>query len=56
MLQLFRDEPVMPHRWDWRGETAEKVGDKFTLDYIFENYIAKAILGIMPEKKPWPRG
>jgi hypothetical protein len=50
MLQLFRDEPVMPHRWDWRGETAEKVRDKFTPDYIYDNYIAQAIAGIMPEK------
>ena len=53
MIQLFKDKPVLPPRWDWRGEAEEKVKQNFTPDYIFENYIAKAILGIMPEKKPW---
>jgi hypothetical protein len=50
MLQVFTDKPVMPPKWDWRGVTAEKVQEKFTPDYIFANYIAKAILGIMPDK------
>jgi hypothetical protein len=50
MIQLFKDKPVMPPRWDWRGETAEKVGAKFTPDFIFSNYIAKALMGIMPGK------
>jgi hypothetical protein len=45
----------MPSRWDWQSETEEKVRSKFTPDYIFDNYIAKAMLGIMPKKKPWPK-
>jgi hypothetical protein len=52
MVQLFKDEPVLPPKWDWREKTMDKVREKFTPDYIFENYIAKAIKGIMPEKKP----
>jgi hypothetical protein len=51
MLQVFVDKPVMPPKWDWRGETADKVMEKFTPDYIFNNYISRAILGIMPNKK-----
>jgi hypothetical protein len=55
MIQLFKDKPILPPRWDWQGETADKVREKFTPDYIFDNYIAKAMLRIMPEKKPWPK-
>ncbi|MDR2176816.1 MAG: hypothetical protein LBP20_02100 [Treponema sp.] len=51
MLQAFVDEPILPPKWDWRGETAEKIKQKFTPDYIWENYIAYAIKGIMPDKK-----
>ncbi|MDR0583790.1 MAG: hypothetical protein LBG57_05490 [Treponema sp.] len=54
MIQLFKDEPILPPRWDWRGMAEDKMKQTFTPDYIFENYIAKAILQIMPEKKPWP--
>jgi hypothetical protein len=43
MLQRFVDNPVLPPEWDWRGETADKVREKFTPDYIFDNYISKAI-------------
>jgi hypothetical protein len=53
MIQVFKDKPILPPRWDWRGMVMEKVNQKFTPDYIFANYIAKAILGIMSEKKPW---
>jgi hypothetical protein len=53
MIQLFKDKPILPPRWDWQKMTVEKVKEKFTPDYIAANYIAKAILGIMPEKKPW---
>jgi hypothetical protein len=56
MLQLFKDERVMPPEWDWRGIAERNTLDKFTPDYIWENYIKHAIDGIMPEKKPWPRG
>jgi hypothetical protein len=55
MLQRFVDKPVLPPEWDWQGETADKVQAKFTPDYIFDNYIARAIAGIFPEKKPWPK-
>jgi hypothetical protein len=36
MLQLFRDEPVMPPRWGWRGIAERNTLDKFTPDYIWE--------------------
>jgi hypothetical protein len=52
MIQLFRDKPVMPRRWDWQGDMVKKVREKFTPDYIWENYIAHAIKGIMSKKKP----
>jgi hypothetical protein len=51
MIQVFVDEPILPPRWDWPEEAAEKVAQKFTAEYIAENYIAKAILGILPGKK-----
>jgi hypothetical protein len=53
MIQRFVDQPVMPPRWDWRGIAEEKTKQKFTPDYIRDNYIAKAIAGIMPAKKPY---
>ncbi|MDR0759171.1 MAG: hypothetical protein LBF74_03565 [Treponema sp.] len=57
MIQLFKDTPVMPPQWDWQEIAEKKTAEKFTPDYIFENYIAKAILGILPEKKtPRPSG
>jgi hypothetical protein len=43
MIQLFQDKPVMPPKWDWRGEAEEKVRAKFTPGFIFANYISKAI-------------
>jgi hypothetical protein len=30
----------------------KKVQQQFTEDYMFENYIAKAVLGIIPKKRP----
>jgi hypothetical protein len=48
MIQRFVDEPVLPPKWDWRGKTAEKVRRKFTPEYIWNTYIAKALEGIMP--------
>jgi hypothetical protein len=33
----------MPPRWDWQKETLEKVKARFTPDYVFANYIAKAV-------------
>jgi hypothetical protein len=55
MIQAFVDRPVMPPKWDWQGETAEKIRAKFTPDYIFANYIAKAISvfsGLCPTLSP----
>jgi hypothetical protein len=50
MIQLFKDKPILPPRWDWRGMAEEKTREKFTPDYIFDNYIAKAMLGIWAGK------
>jgi hypothetical protein len=55
MLQRFVDNPILPPKWDWQGETAEKIQAKFTADYIQDHYISKAIKGLLPEKKPWPK-
>jgi hypothetical protein len=55
MIQSFREKTVLPPRWDWRELVMEKVQQKFTPDYMFENYIAKALNGIEPQKKPWPK-
>jgi hypothetical protein len=56
MIQLFKDEPVMPPEWDWRGIAEKKTEEKFTPGYIFANYISKALEGSMPVKKTWPKG
>jgi hypothetical protein len=56
MIQLFKDEPILPPRWDWHGTVMENVKRKFTPEYIFANYIAMAIQGILPKKKPWKGG
>jgi hypothetical protein len=53
MIQSFKDKPILPSRWDWQGETIEKVQQAFPPSRIFDEYIAKAVLGIMPEKKPF---
>jgi hypothetical protein len=50
MLQRFVDDPILPPKWDWRGETAEKIRAKFTPDYIFDNYIAPALKKMLPGK------
>jgi hypothetical protein len=50
MILLFKDKPILPPRWDWQKMTADKVQEKFVPDYIFDNYIAKAILGTRPGK------
>ncbi|MDR1445223.1 MAG: hypothetical protein LBI94_10130, partial [Treponema sp.] len=55
MIQVFRDKPVLPPRWDWQKEVSDKAGAKFTADYIQDHYISKAIKGLLPEKKPWPK-
>jgi hypothetical protein len=52
MIQLFKDEPILPPRWDRRGMVAEKVKQKFTPDYIFEHYIAAAINAAMTKNLP----
>jgi hypothetical protein len=46
ILQTFVDKPVLPPTWDWQGETADKIREKFTPDYIFDNYIARAMAGL----------
>ncbi|MDR1174338.1 MAG: hypothetical protein LBK83_02540 [Treponema sp.] len=53
MIQVFKDKPILPPRWDWQGMVEEKVKEKFTPAYIWNNYIKHAFEGIMPEKKPW---
>jgi hypothetical protein len=50
MIQLFKDKPILPPRWDWQKMTADKVQEKFVPDYIFDNYIARAIIGLWPGK------
>jgi hypothetical protein len=54
MVQIFK--PIKEQDdWDWPGDVVKKVQKKFTPDYIWDNYIAKAMAGIMPEKKPRPK-
>jgi hypothetical protein len=50
MIQLFKDKPILPPMWDWRGMAEEKTLEKFTPDYIFDNYIARATIGLWPGK------
>ena len=50
MIQSFREKTVLPPRWDWRELVMEKVRQKFPPDYMFENYIASALLGVMSRK------
>jgi hypothetical protein len=51
ILQVFVDRPILPPKWDWQGETAEKIRKRFSASYIWANYISNAIKGIMPGKK-----
>jgi hypothetical protein len=52
MLQVFKDKPILPPRWDWQGMVEEKVKTKFTPEYIFVNYISKAIEAAMKKNMP----
>jgi hypothetical protein len=49
-IQSFSDKPLLPPMWDWRELTMEKVKDKFTPDYMFDNYISRVFLGITPKE------
>jgi hypothetical protein len=54
MVQIFK--PIKKQKeWDWPEDVMKKVQQKFTPRFLFNNYIAPAINGIMPEKKPWPK-
>jgi hypothetical protein len=50
MIRLFKDKPILPPRWDRQKMTADKVRARFMPGYIFDNYIAKAMIGMWPEK------
>jgi hypothetical protein len=56
-IQEFRTQPIQPPAWDWRQDALNDLRGMYTPDFVFKNYIAQAILGIMPEKKPYtPKG
>jgi hypothetical protein len=49
MVQVFK--PIeRQDEWDWPGDVVKKVQAKFTPDYIAENYVAKAMLGLWAGK------
>jgi hypothetical protein len=49
-IQAFGDKskPIMPPMWDWKELTMEKVKEKFTPDYMYDNYIARVFTGMTP--------
>jgi hypothetical protein len=49
-IQSFSDKPLLPPQWDWRALTLEKVHEKFTPDYMYDNYIARVFTGMTPKE------
>jgi hypothetical protein len=49
-IQAFSDKPLLPPMWDWRTLTMEKVQEKFTPDYMWDNYIERVFMGITPKE------
>lgn len=41
-IQIFRDSPILPFRWDFQSEAIEEFAGKYTAEYIFDRYLLPA--------------